>query len=161
VVLLLGNQTDEDLLDAKPVEDEKMQAAMRLTLALSMIAFFSQENMNYPFLWMRAMKLTLQYGQDRVTAPIFACFGATNSILGRCLVAHRFGMLARKLTVKTGAFQDEAITEVLINSFTSHWKLPLSHQIEYYDKAYRAGLAIGNTNFAVLADVSKIETNLP
>lgn len=159
VVHLIGKKSDDDIVNAKPIEDETMKAAMRLTLALSMIAFFAQENFNYPFLWIRATKLTLLHGQDRVTAPIFACYGAINSIMGRYVESHRLGMLARQIVKKTGAWEDEAVTEVLINSFTSHWQLPISHQVEYYDRAYRAALSTGNTNFAVLADVSKIESN--
>ncbi|KAI2494885.1 PhoQ sensor [Fragilaria crotonensis] len=141
------------------VSDEVMAAAMRVTVALSMIAFFAQENMNYPFLWVRAMKLTLLHGQDRLTSTIFACHGIVNAFMGRYTAAHRFGMLSRKLVSKTGAWDDEPVTETLICSFTSHWKLPIADQLPYNDKAFRVGLATGNTNFAVLADISKVETN--
>ena len=159
VTRLLRRKTDDQLMDMPAVSDEVMAAAMRVTVALSMIAFFAQENMNYPFLWLRAMKLTLLHGQDRLTSPIFACHGIVNAFMGRYTAAHRFGMLSRKLITKTGAWDDEPVTETLICSFTSHWKLPIADQLPYYDKAFRVGLATGNTNFAVLADISKIETN--
>lgn len=159
VTRLLRRKTDDQLIDMPAVSDETMAAAMRITVALSMIAFFAQENMNYPFLWLRAMKLTLRYGQDRLTSPIFACYGIVNAFMGRYTAAHRFGMLSRKLITKTGAWDDEPVTETLICSFTSHWKLPIADQLPYYDKAFRVGLATGNTNFAVLADISIIETN--
>jgi hypothetical protein len=65
----------------------------------------------------------------------------------------------RKLIEKTQAWADEgAVTEVLVSSFTSHWQFPIANQLDHYDKAYRIALAKGDTNFAVLADLSTVET---
>jgi predicted ATPase len=89
---MIGKKTDDDLLTLPTISHKVLAAAMRVTMEISMIAFFAQENKNYPFLWLRAMKLTLMYGQDRVTPSIFACYGILNSFAGRY---HRFGMLAR------------------------------------------------------------------
>ena len=159
VAALLHKKSDDDLIGLPPMSEPQKQSATRLMLVLSMIAFFNQENLYYPYLWLRSMRMTLQHGRDRATAPIFATYGIINSIMGRYEAAYRFGALATKMSTQAGRWDDQSITIVLVNCFTSHWKKPIYSLVATFDKAYEQSMATGNTNFAVLAGISRLEAD--
>lgn len=147
----LGGRHIEDLIDEPDVEAEDTRASMRLLALLGAPAYFSGAEV-LPFLFARAVNLSLLHGPSPYSAFAFVLYGGIhNALTGQYDVGYSFGKLALALARRFGNRAEECRTLEVYGVLVHHWKAPLREGLPLLKEGFRAGVESGETAFAAFS----------
>jgi len=147
----LGARKIEDLAEESDVEDADMRAGMRLLALLGAPAYFSGADV-LPFLFARAVNLSLMHGPSPYSAFAYVLYGGIhNALTGQYDVGYTFGKLALTLAHRFGNRAEECRTLEVYGVLVHHWKAPLREGLPLLKEGFRAGAESGETAFAAFS----------
>lgn len=147
----LGDRNIEALISEPDVQDEDMRAGMRLLALLGAPAYFSGAEV-LPFLFARAVNLSIIHGPSPYSAFAFVLYGGIhNALTGQYDVGYSFGKLALALAQRFGNRAEECRTLEVYGVLVHHWKAPLRDGLPLLKEGFRAGVESGETAFAAFS----------
>ncbi len=147
----LGERKIEDLVEEPDVEDADIRASMHLLALLGAPAYFSGAEV-LPFLFARAVNLSLMHGPSPYSAFAFVLYGGIhNALTGQYDVGYAFGKLALALAHRFGNRAEECRTLEVYGVLVHHWKAPLHDGLPLLKEGFRAGVESGETAFAAFS----------
>lgn len=129
-----------------------MQSAESLAVIRILMAFSSATYACAPDLFsvvvFQIVRLSLKEGNTPASAFGYACYGLVQSaVLGRYVAGWRLGQAAVELAGKFPARDLEAKVRFVANSFTRHWREPLTALRTAHREAARIGLEAGEMEY--------------
>jgi predicted ATPase len=145
----LEKKSDNDILNLSPMTDERKLACMRILNILLFSTMRVQPNL-YPFIALRQLQLTLQYGSSVYSSMAFVGYGLVLSAAGCFDQAYRLGMLGLDYLQRYKAQEYLPRVYALCYICIYPWKMPLTDTIQPLLKGYKVGLQTGDIEFATL-----------
>jgi GAF domain-containing protein len=148
---LLRNKPAEYFNGLPVMEDEQKNAAMRIMSDITSAAYFAVPNL-VPLLVFKMVDHTVKYGLSRKSPFSFAAYGFILSVhLKEIDKGYNFGEIALHLAKKIKA--EEVVGSIISTSnvFLAHWKSPLEELKADLDKAFKAAIEYGDTEWASYA----------
>ena len=146
---LLGREGNESILKLPHMTDPDKLICLSTINLLVLHAMVFKPKL-FPFLSLRAVKLTLRYGLTLMAPQAFGAFAATLGSLGQFDCALRLGELALYLMDHFG--HDESLPRVYASYYGCVWssRHPRREALEPHIHAYRVGMQTGDFEYAFL-----------
>lgn len=142
--LALFTKKEKDLLNLPMVKEGNARLALRTLINTNASAYFVDQNLA-TVLMLKALRLTLKYGDMDVTALIYNNYALTLSAgFGDYEGSYHFGKLAIEHTQKYDDLRLKARVYFVFGSYINHWNHHMRHNIDYLEEAQRLGLESGN-----------------
>ncbi len=135
------------LLDQGTMENRDMREAIQIMNELIAATYISDQSL-WAVIALRIANLSMQHGNIAESAIGYVSLGALLAAQKRYDLAHQYGQLSLRLTVKLDDARQICPTHSMHGAFIAHWKDPLEDATAIFDKGYKAGLQAGNLNFA-------------
>ncbi|RHW34300.1 sensor histidine kinase [Oceanobacillus profundus] len=146
--LALRKKKETDLLQLPVVEDKLVHALMRTLINSNAPTYHWNQNLA-TILMLRALRLTLKYGDMDITALVYNNYALTLSAgFNDYDSSYRFGKLAMKHLEK---FQDNSLKArvyFVFGSFVNHWKKPIRESLVYLEQSQQLCIESGNLHLA-------------
>jgi diguanylate cyclase (GGDEF)-like protein len=143
---VLGRTPPEHFLEAGPIEDPVVVAALDAMLGCVHLAYLDRP-MLHVFLVLRGTRLTAEHGVTSASAYYLNAYGMLNltvpGAMGRAL---RYGQVGDELGRRAGG-QVETMVTFAYNSFVRHWGTDLDETIAPQIEQYRSALALGQRGY--------------
>jgi PAS domain S-box-containing protein len=145
--------TEEVVVNAKPMSDPNLLAAMRILMILCQAGYLSGSQETGVYI-LKMTQLSLRDGMAPESSFAYPMFGALLiTYLGTIESGYRFGMLAsNNLDELNKDLHCKTIT--LVNNFIRVWKHHLRESLEPLSNANRIGMETGDIEFALIAAIT-------
>ncbi|MEC5423105.1 trifunctional serine/threonine-protein kinase/ATP-binding protein/sensor histidine kinase [Virgibacillus sp. C22-A2] len=146
--VVLSRKKNVDLLDLPAVDDKETRLMMRTLINTNAPTYHVNQNLA-TILMLRALRLTLNYGDMDVTALVFNNYALTMSAgFNDYNASYKFGRLAIEHTDK---FQDNSLKArayFVFGSFINHWKKHIHYNLDYLQLSQQLCIESGNLHLA-------------
>lgn len=146
--LALNRKKDMDLLDLPAVKEKDSQSIMRTLINTNAPTYHVNQNLA-TLLMLRALRLTLRYGDMNVTSLVYNNYALTMSAgFSDYDASYEFGRLAIEHTDK---FQDNSLKArvyFVFGSFVNHWKKHIRYNLKYLERSQQLCIESGNLHLA-------------
>lgn len=147
---LLKGKTDEQLLRIPFIAEKTKLQCLQVLNVMVLPALMDRPRLT-PFVMLKVMKITLQYGLSALASPSFAIYGML------CIVASndfesalRFANLSLAVLEKFKSIEYLPRVSAAIYACIMPWIQPLKESMEPLLKAYQVGLETGDLEFSAL-----------
>ena len=141
----LAGRRVADLIDAPAMTDRAQILAVRLLMEIFAAAFLSGSGNLFPFLVLKSVNLSLQYGNSPETAFSYAAYGMLLcGALDEPALGYEFGKLAVAMNDR---FDDIALKSRVIYlhaMFVMHWSEHWSNMTPWFRRGIEAGYQSGD-----------------
>jgi histidine kinase len=157
-ILAFNRKHPLDYLQLPPMEDDRLQLAMKLMMGLTSPAYFVNTN-TYILLMLKMMGYSLQFGNTKASAYAYNAYGLIlGSSSGDYESGYKFGHLGIELCEKLEEKIFSAKTFFFFGVFISPWRKHIKSSLHYFDKAYEYGIEEGDLVFAGYAKTYELLT---
>jgi len=145
------NRPPRDLVNLPDMTDPKIEAAMGILMTMVPAAFFYMPAM-FPVINFKMVRLSCKYGNTGDSAYGYVVYGMILSgVLGQIDRGYEFGGLAFDVMEKYDARSIRGKVIFVYNSYIRHWKEPLRRSRDSLLEAWRAGVNVGDNEYAAYA----------
>lgn len=144
----LNRKKDADLLALPAVMEEDPKLIMRTMINTNAPAYHVDQNLA-TILMLRALRLTLAYGDMDVTALVYNNYALTLSAgFNDYEASYKFGKLAIEHAEKYEDNSLKARVYFVFGSFVNHWKDHIRYNIDYLERSQQLCIESGNLHLA-------------
>ena len=145
----LRNRSIANLIDHVLLADLRYQVAIKLLMNIDPVAYLLSENDLYLFVCVKAVNLSLKYGNIAESVKAYCNYGfILGSVLGDYDSGYEFGLMARKLSKKLNSPQQQCKSSFLLSNWIQCWARPIQGAAELNLLGYYAGIESGEVQFA-------------
>lgn len=145
----LKNQSIATLIDHPVLTDLNHQVAIKLLMNIDPVAYISSQVNLYFFVSVKAVNLSLQYGNIPESVKAYCNYGfILGSVLGDYDSGYEFGLMARKLSKKLNSPQQQSKSSSLLSNWMQCWAKSIKGAAELNLDGYYAGVESGEVQFA-------------
>ncbi|MCE9597941.1 MAG: AAA family ATPase [Spirochaetia bacterium] len=156
VKIIRHGMAARDILDKPQMSDPRLLAAMDLLLAITPCAFFINQNL-FGLIVLKMTGMSLKHGNSKVSAYAFMTYGVLLiDAFGQYAEAAQFGKAALELNDRFDNVALRSKLGVVFGAFINHWDGPISKNVVYLRRAFRAGLETGDLVYAGYALANRI-----
>ncbi|MCT2537000.1 AAA family ATPase [Aquibacillus koreensis] len=146
--ITLGKKESKDLLALPPVADEVKHMLMQTLINTNASAYHVNQNLA-TILMLRALRLTLKYGDMDLSALVYNNFALTLSAgFGDYDGSYQYGKLAIDHAESRGDLALKARVYFVFGAFVNHWKRHMRHSLEYLKQSQQLCVEVGNLHLA-------------
>lgn len=147
---LWAERSPLELLDLPTMDDPHSLAAMEIMTVMVPSAYRALPPL-MPLLICKQVELSIQFGNCATSTYAYADYGLMLcGPLGDYEAGYRFGQLAQALVDRLQANAHKSRTGLIVHTFISHWREPLSASLAPLLEAYQQGLATGELESVAL-----------
>jgi len=159
--ILVRRKGDFQLLSLSSLQDEDKKTSIKMMFLVAMCAFCSNNQNLMLVVSLKMMRHSLCYGTCVMTPMAVAAYAFCQCHLGNYDRAFRFGQQSLRL-LDQGEKTTEVHAVVLLTNhqFISHFREPLSLASVPLVRGYEAGMATGQTSFALLCALAHIKSRI-
>ncbi|MEO1636902.1 MAG: AAA family ATPase, partial [Cyanobacteria bacterium J06631_9] len=144
----LAGRTPAALLQLPEMQDPRQLALMQILGSIAPPAYLAAPAL-MPLIDMKMVNLSVKYGNTPTSAFGYAMYGfLLCGVFDDIESGYAFGQLSADLVDKFNAQQMQAKVLLLLGHFINLWKEPLYESLQQLPKAFQAGLASGDLEFA-------------
>ena len=145
----LRDRSIANLIDNSLLTDPKYQVAIKLLMNIDPVAYLLAKNDLYFFVSIKAVNLSLQYGNIPESVKAYCNYGLIlGSVLGNYDSGYEFGLMARKLSEKFKSPQQQCKSSSLLSNWIQCWAKPIQGATDLNLFGYYAGIESGEVQFA-------------
>jgi histidine kinase len=145
----LRDRSIATLIDHPVLTDMNHQVAIKLLMNIDPVAYISSQSNLYFFVSVKAVNLSLQYGNIPESVKAYGNYGfMLGSVLGDYDSGYEFGLMARKLSKKLNSPQQLCKSSSLLSNWMQCWAKPIQGAAELNLAGYYAGIESGEVQFA-------------
>jgi PAS domain S-box-containing protein len=149
--LNVGRRKVDSLFEMPPMTEPYKLAAMRIMSSVAATVYFAYPPL-YPILVFKQVNLSVRYGNAFVSPFVYATYGSIIcGVVGDIETGYRLGKMALKLLDQINAREMRSKTLFVVNCLINHWKEHLKDTLPAFQKAYTAGMEVGDLEFAALS----------
>ena len=112
-------------------------------------ATFNASPLLFPLAAFKMVNISIIYGNSPLSAFGYACYGIILcGVLGDIEQGYKFGQLSLDLLNRFNAKEIKPKIYLIFNAFIRHWKEPIKEASQSFIEGYKAGLEIGDMDFA-------------
>lgn len=149
--------SDQELIDAPPMDHARVEQAMAVMYAVIKAAYLSNETIALLFV-LKMVSLSVDYGATKETPLAYASFGyLLSSTLNQIDKGYRFGQIALRLAEKYTTGSHKAYTHLCVYNYIAPWRDPAAQQIEPLFDAYRIARDSGDHDCAAFCLLDRLK----
>lgn len=141
----LRKRTISELIDSPTIKNKKKSVAIRLLMEIFPAAFLSGSGRLFPYLVLKAVNLSLRYGNSRETAFTYAAYGMLLcGSLEKPALGLEFGTLAIKMNERSDDITLKSRVIYVYTMFVHHWSHSWASMTEWFRRGVEAGYQSGD-----------------
>ncbi|MBP2076730.1 ATP-binding sensor histidine kinase [Oceanobacillus polygoni] len=146
--LTLKKKKKTDLLQLPAIKNDFVHAMMRTLINSNGPIYHWNQNLA-TILMLRALRLTLKYGDMESTALVYTNYALTLSAGSNNYdVGYHFGKLAMDQLEKYQDTSIKATVYFIFGTFVNHWKRPVRENLTYLERSQQLCIESGNLHLA-------------
>jgi len=143
--------TEDSLLQMKPMEDAEKREAMKILHVLLHYAF-TEKKILLPVLVCRMVRISISYGLCKESAHAFAFYGMISlNTMGKYYDGHRYARVAISIIDRFQAREFFARVHVIVYLLIKPWAEPIQACLPPLKRAIEVGLATGDILYSMIA----------
>jgi predicted ATPase/class 3 adenylate cyclase len=141
----IRKHTVSGLIDAPMIKDRAKSVAISLLMEIFPAAFLSASGKLFPYLVLKAVNLSLRYGNTKDTAFTYAAYGMLLcGALEQPALGLEFGTLAVKMNERSDDITLKSRVIYVYAMFIHHWSHHWSSMTEWFRRGIEAGYQSGD-----------------
>jgi histidine kinase len=149
VKLMLRGKSDRELMGMPDMADKQKLAAMSILNLMVFATYTARKNL-FPFVILKMVRLSLQFGVSAVSSVAFASYGMLLNALGDLDGSYRFSCLGMSLLEERfSSVKNDWIARVQTIHYGMNllWKRPITSILDPLYQAYEGNLESGDREF--------------
>jgi predicted ATPase/class 3 adenylate cyclase len=141
----LRKRSVSELIDSPAIKNRAKSVAIRLLMEIFPAAFLSGSGKLFPYLVLKAVNLSLRYGNSKDTAFTYAAYGMLLcGALDNPALGLEFGSLAIKMNECSEDITLKSRVIYVYTMFVHHWSHPWASMTEWFRRGIEAGYQSGD-----------------
>ncbi len=150
VKLSLTGKSVKNLINLSEMKDPHQSAVIQILSSIFLSAYLAAPDL-LPLIILKAVKLSIKYGNSIYSAYYFAAFGMIHcAVLGNINTGHEWGKLSLSIIEKFNIKESKSRVLAVVWYFINHWKRSLRDSINPLLEGYQIGLETGDLEFAAI-----------
>jgi predicted ATPase/class 3 adenylate cyclase len=141
----LRKRNVSELIDCPAIRNREKSVAIRLLMEIFPAAFLSGSGKLFPYLVLKAVNLSLRYGNSKDTAFTYAAYGMLLcGVLDNPALGLEFGALAIRMNECSEDITLKSRVIYVYTMFVHHWSHPWGSMTEWFRRGIEAGYQSGD-----------------
>ncbi|MCS5693625.1 AAA family ATPase [Cyanobium sp. FGCU-6] len=141
----LRKRNVSDLIDSPAITNKEKSVAIRLLMEIFPAAFLSGSGSLFPYIVLKAVSLSLRYGNSKDTAFTYAAYGMLLcGSLGNPALGLEFGRLAIQMNDRFDDITLKSRVIYVYAMFVHHWSHSWASMTEWFRRGIEAGYQSGD-----------------
>jgi diguanylate cyclase (GGDEF)-like protein len=145
--LRLWNWKQEELLALPEMTTPQVLAGVRVMAKMSPTAYWTMPTL-LPFLVLKALRLSLKYGNCPDTAYAYCSFAIFLCHVGQIDKGYYYSRVGLALLHQRGEADQIPRTNFLVNTYVNHWKEHVRETLDPFIENHQKSLEVGEVDFA-------------